>query len=59
MGAMLSAAFLSDVFEGVIARRLGIATPGLRRLDSAADTLFFVAVAIVAWRLYRVQSRTG
>jgi len=52
MGAILSAAFLSDVFDGVIARRLGIATPGLRRLDSAADTLFFVAVAIVAWHLY-------
>jgi CDP-diacylglycerol--glycerol-3-phosphate 3-phosphatidyltransferase len=52
MGAVLVAAFLSDVFDGIIARRLGIATPGLRRLDSTADTVFYVAVAIVAWRLY-------
>jgi phosphatidylglycerophosphate synthase len=35
----LVAAFLSDVFDGIIARRLGVATPALRRLDSAADTL--------------------
>ncbi len=52
MGAIVVAAFLSDVFDGVIARRLGIATAGLRRLDSAADTVFYLAVAAVAWHLY-------
>jgi phosphatidylglycerophosphate synthase len=52
MGAILLAAFLSDVFDGVIARRLGIATAGLRRLDSAADTVFYLVVAVVAWHLY-------
>lgn len=52
MGVILVAAFLSDVCDGVIARRLGVAVPGLRRLDSAADTLFYIAVAIVAWHLY-------
>jgi len=45
-------AFLSDVFDGVIARRLDVATPSLRRLDSAADTLFYIACAFAAWRLY-------
>jgi phosphatidylglycerophosphate synthase len=60
-GTILVSAFLSDVFDGIIARRLGIATPGLRRLDSAADTLFYVAVALAAWHLYprAITSRMG
>jgi phosphatidylglycerophosphate synthase len=45
-------AFLSDVFDGVVARRLGVATTALRRMDSAADTTFYVAAAYAAWRLY-------
>lgn len=52
LGACLVAAFLSDVFDGVIARRLGIATANLRRLDSIADTLFYVAATFAAWHLY-------
>lgn len=51
-GACLVAAFLSDVFDGVIARRLGVATPNLRRLDSLADTLFYVAAAFALWHLH-------
>ena len=51
-GACLVVAFLSDVFDGIIARRLGVATPGLRRLDSAADTLFYLAAAFAIWHLY-------
>jgi phosphatidylglycerophosphate synthase len=50
----LVVAFLSDIFDGVIARRLNVATPALRRLDSAADTLFYAACAFAAWRLYPV-----
>ncbi len=50
--ACLLVAFLSDVFDGKIARRLGIATPGLRRLDSIADTVFYVAAAACAWLLH-------
>jgi len=41
--ACLVLAFVSDILDGVIARRLGVATPGLRRLDSLADTIFYVA----------------
>jgi CDP-diacylglycerol--glycerol-3-phosphate 3-phosphatidyltransferase len=48
----LVAAFLSDVFDGVLARRLGIAAANLRRLDSVADTLFYSACVIAAWYLY-------
>jgi CDP-diacylglycerol--glycerol-3-phosphate 3-phosphatidyltransferase len=48
----LIAAFLSDVFDGIIARRLDIATPGLRRLDSAADTIFYLAAVFAVWHLH-------
>ena len=48
----LIAALLSDYFDGVVARRLGIATPTLRRLDSAVDTLFFISIAFAAWHLH-------
>lgn len=51
-GACLVTAFLTDVFDGIIARRLGVATPNLRRLDSVADSLFYVAATFVAWHLY-------
>ena len=45
-------AFLSDVFDGVIARKLGIATAGLRRLDSVADSIFYLCACIAAYHLY-------
>ncbi|MES1146859.1 MAG: CDP-alcohol phosphatidyltransferase family protein, partial [Solimonas sp.] len=48
----LMAAFLSDICDGIIARRLNVATPAIRRLDSAADTLFYAACAFAVWRLY-------
>jgi phosphatidylglycerophosphate synthase len=51
-GACLTLAFLSDVFDGIIARRLKIATANLRRLDSIADSLFYLAAAAAAWLLY-------
>ena len=50
-GACLVAAFLSDYFDGVIARRLGVATVNLRRLDSAADSLFYIAATFAVWHL--------
>ena len=48
-------AFFSDVFDGIIARRLGIATSFLRRLDSIADTLFYIAAVFAAWHLYPIS----
>lgn len=51
-GACLVAAFVSDVFDGIVARRLGVATPALRRLDSVADTIFYVAALFAAWHLH-------
>ena len=48
----LVAAFLSDLFDGIVARRLGVATPALRRLDSGADSLFYVGALFAAWHLH-------
>ena len=60
-GACLVAAFLSDLFDGILARRLGVATPALRRLDSAADTLFYLAATFAAWHLHpdAIRGRAG
>ncbi len=52
-GICLVLGFLSDIFDGVIARKLGIATPTLRRLDSIADTLFYIAATFAVWHLDR------
>jgi CDP-diacylglycerol--glycerol-3-phosphate 3-phosphatidyltransferase len=52
-GACLVIAFLSDVFDGIIARRLNVATPLLRRLDSVADSFFYVAALFAGWYLHR------
>ncbi|MGH8283836.1 MAG: CDP-alcohol phosphatidyltransferase family protein [Gammaproteobacteria bacterium] len=50
--ALLLAGFISDIFDGVIARRLHIATENLRRADSLADTLFFACMLATAWIRY-------
>ena len=45
-------ALLSDYFDGVIARQLGVATPSLRRMDSIADSIFYISALISAWHLH-------
>jgi Phosphatidylglycerophosphate synthase len=49
LAGILVLAFLSDVFDGIIARRLGLATEGLRSADSIVDTFFYIAAAISLW----------
>jgi phosphatidylglycerophosphate synthase len=49
--AALIAGFVSDVFDGVVARRFGVSTAGLRRLDSITDIAFYLAAVFCAWRL--------
>ncbi|MBW4576286.1 MAG: CDP-alcohol phosphatidyltransferase family protein [Aphanothece sp. CMT-3BRIN-NPC111] len=46
------AAFLSDIFDGVIARRLGVSTPQLRQADSWADVSFYICVFASAWLVH-------
>ncbi len=60
--ALLVAALGSDIFDGVIARRLGTATAALRRADSAVDTVFYVAVlatSVVRWPQAFAAHRVG
>jgi len=40
-------AFVSDVFDGIVARRLGVATEKLRRADSIVDAFFYLAALAV------------
>jgi len=48
--ALLTAGVLSDIFDGIIARRLGVATPALRQADSVVDVLFWFCVCGAQWR---------
>ena len=40
---------LTDIFDGIIARRLNISTQRLRRLDSTVDQVFFISFAVVTY----------
>jgi phosphatidylglycerophosphate synthase len=46
------AAFLSDIFDGVIARRLGVSTASLRKADSWADVCLYLCVGISAFLVH-------
>jgi len=50
-GLVCLAAFGSDYFDGVLARRLSVDRAAVRRFDSATDTVFFVCAAWAAWLL--------
>ena len=60
-GLCLTVAFLSDVLDGMLARRLGVATSRLRRLDSATDSIFYLMALYCVWHLHReaLVSRAG
>ena len=49
LAGVLLAAFVSDVLDGVLARRLGLATAGLRHADTLVDTAFYAAAAVALW----------
>lgn len=46
-------AVLSDIFDGIIARRLGVSSANLRRADSWADVALYVCIAAAAWWAHR------
>ncbi|BAY84343.1 CDP-diacylglycerol--glycerol-3-phosphate 3-phosphatidyltransferase [Calothrix parasitica NIES-267] len=45
-------AVLSDIFDGIIARRLKVSTTQLRQTDSWADICLYLCVAISIWLVY-------
>ncbi|ACC82079.1 CDP-alcohol phosphatidyltransferase family protein [Nostoc punctiforme] len=47
------AAFLSDIFDGIIARRLGVSTAQLRQADSWADVCLFSCIFVSAWIVHQ------
>ena len=48
---LLVAGTLSDIFDGILARRLGMATPALRRYDSITDVIYYLFILGTLWRL--------
>ena len=53
MAAMIVAALLSDIFDGVLARRWKCDTAAVRLFDSMADTVFYLGVAVSLWMGHR------
>lgn len=45
LAGVLAAGFVSDLIDGRLARRMGMATPSLRYADTLVDTVFYVAAA--------------
>lgn len=45
----LTIGLLTDIFDGIIARKLNVSTQNLRRLDSTVDQAFFISFAIATY----------
>ena len=42
---------LSDIYDGILARRFGVATPALRRYDSVTDVIYYLFILAAAFLL--------
>lgn len=42
----------SDIFDGIIARSVGVATAHLRRMDSQVDMIFWLSIGVATWWIY-------
>ena len=47
--ALFAVGLLTDILDGIIARRLNVSTQSLRRLDSTIDQVFFIVVAVATY----------
>ena len=43
---------LSDIFDGIIARKQKLSTAKLRRMDNQTDMLFWMSIGIATWLLH-------
>ena len=43
---------ISDILDGIIARKQGVSTEKLRRLDSQTDMIFWLSIGIATWILH-------
>ena len=48
-GGLITAGLLTDIFDGIVARQLGVSTEKLRRLDSTIDQVFWTSVVGATW----------
>jgi CDP-diacylglycerol--glycerol-3-phosphate 3-phosphatidyltransferase len=48
---ILITATLSDIYDGILARKFGVSTPALRRYDSVTDVIYYLFILAVAWLL--------
>jgi CDP-diacylglycerol--glycerol-3-phosphate 3-phosphatidyltransferase len=57
LGSMIAAGFVSDVYDGVLARRWKTDSATLRAVDSIADTIFYLgvllAIVLRRWQVLR------
>ncbi len=51
MVMLMAWALISDIFDGIIARKLGISDRRLRRLDSSVDQVFWIFTLIAIYKL--------
>lgn len=47
--SILTIGLLTDIFDGIIARKLNVSSEKLRRLDSSVDQVFFIGVALATY----------
>ena len=57
IAACIVAEVVLDIFDGIVARRIGVATSLLRRMDSLVDTIFYLAILYCAWRFHHEALR--
>ncbi|MEI7958779.1 MAG: CDP-alcohol phosphatidyltransferase family protein [Verrucomicrobiota bacterium] len=50
---LLLTATLSDIYDGVLARRFGVSTAALRRYDSVTDVIYYLFILLATWLLCR------
>jgi phosphatidylglycerophosphate synthase len=49
LAGLVVAALVSDIYDGVLARRWDCDTAGARLFDSMADTVFYLCTAVALW----------
>lgn len=49
LAALVVVALVSDIYDGVLARRWHCDTPAVRLFDSMADTVFYLSTAVALW----------
>src|SRR5579875_1872871 len=57
LATLVLTALLSDIFDGVLARKWKCDTAALRRFDSIADIIFYAGSAIALWMRHPVVVR--